>query len=399
MKGLIRLLVVGSLLALGLVFTACGGSDEAASTSGGGGTTAAAEPSGEPVKVGVIAPVNAPTLSLPDVVAAAQIAERSVNAAGGVDGRPLQVVTCDDKDNPQQAAVCARKLLDDDGVTMLVGGFTQHVASVYPALAQADTIWFGDNPTQPADVQNPRSYPFGPGFTAFSALFQLVPEGTEDIAYLAYESPVSKGIVEAAQGGLLPAGATLTPVYAPFTTVDFKPLCLRAQQANASVVFTGFAPGVTGKALQACAQAGLEDATYMLGSVTLNPQDVSLIDGLGLETTVAIAFHGPRVEQWHEDLEAYGDEIEVKDPLADNNVNTYAAITLAAEVFAQAGDDPAAIKAYLDEQSAFETGYTPTLDLSKPGEGAPRQFNTSVLPGTIEDGEIVPTSDEYVSGS
>ena len=55
---------------------------------------------------GGMAPFDGPAL------AAAQLRVKAVNAAGGVRGRPLQIVTCDTQGNkPAIAKACAAKLL------------------------------------------------------------------------------------------------------------------------------------------------------------------------------------------------------------------------------------------------------------------------------------------------
>jgi branched-chain amino acid transport system substrate-binding protein len=102
------------LAALVLGVAACGGDDdeEGAPAETGAGTTAAAE-SG-PITIGwaydssgQMAPFDGPAL------AAAQIRADELNAEGGVDGRDLEIKTCDTQNNdPARAKVCATQLLE-----------------------------------------------------------------------------------------------------------------------------------------------------------------------------------------------------------------------------------------------------------------------------------------------
>jgi branched-chain amino acid transport system substrate-binding protein len=102
------------LAALVLGVAACGGDDdeEGAPAETGAGTTAAAE-SG-PITIGwaydssgQMAPFDGPAL------AAAQIRADELIAEGGVDGRDLEIKTCDTQNNdPARAKVCATQLLE-----------------------------------------------------------------------------------------------------------------------------------------------------------------------------------------------------------------------------------------------------------------------------------------------
>ena len=58
-----------------------------------GASTAFAEPQGEPVKIGVLAPLTGTQAVMgEDLTTGAQMAVDETNAAGGVLGRPLQLV-------------------------------------------------------------------------------------------------------------------------------------------------------------------------------------------------------------------------------------------------------------------------------------------------------------------
>jgi branched-chain amino acid transport system substrate-binding protein len=104
--------------ALALVAAGCGGDDDEgaagtgteAAATGGGGTTAESGP----ITIGWafdssgnMAPFDNPAL------AAAKIRVEDLNAEGGVDGRDLQIETCDTQNNdPAKAKACATSLLD-----------------------------------------------------------------------------------------------------------------------------------------------------------------------------------------------------------------------------------------------------------------------------------------------
>ncbi|HEY3398348.1 MAG TPA: ABC transporter substrate-binding protein [Armatimonadota bacterium] len=86
------------------------------------GATAAAPPTGEPLKIGAIfslqgagAPLGTPerdTLLL---------LEKSVNAAGGINGRPLKIVIQDDQSEEAVALTAAKQLIENEKVLAVIG--------------------------------------------------------------------------------------------------------------------------------------------------------------------------------------------------------------------------------------------------------------------------------------
>jgi branched-chain amino acid transport system substrate-binding protein len=130
----LMLLVVCAVLCGGVV-AACGGSSSSSSSSAtssssstsagssGGSSTSgsSSKPSGSPVKIGIIAPVNSPTFNLPDSIGAVQAGITALNKRGGLDGHPVQMDWCNDKSDPNQTVTCARQMVSD-GVIAVVGG-------------------------------------------------------------------------------------------------------------------------------------------------------------------------------------------------------------------------------------------------------------------------------------
>jgi ABC-type branched-subunit amino acid transport system substrate-binding protein len=115
--------VIGALaLTIALVVSACGGSGSTQS----GSTT---KSSGGVIKIGSVTPVTGALSSDfgPDVQAGIQARFDAVNAAGGIHGKKLEVVTADNASNPAQEPTAIQSLL------------SQHVL----ALAAWDPVFFG----------------------------------------------------------------------------------------------------------------------------------------------------------------------------------------------------------------------------------------------------------------
>ena len=102
----------------------------------------AAAPEGEPIKVMVTAPVDTQLPPYPNIPGAAEVYEQYINANGGVAGRPLEVITCDNKGEPNEGANCARQAVEE-GVVAVVGSFTFDASRIIPVLEEANIAWFG----------------------------------------------------------------------------------------------------------------------------------------------------------------------------------------------------------------------------------------------------------------
>lgn len=95
----------------------------AAAVAGCGGGAGNTDSGTGPINVGFFAPQSG--FGAPDgrsALAGAQLAVKTVNADGGIDGRDLKLVTYDDGSDPKQGAVIATKLTTQDEVVAAVSG-------------------------------------------------------------------------------------------------------------------------------------------------------------------------------------------------------------------------------------------------------------------------------------
>jgi branched-chain amino acid transport system substrate-binding protein len=122
--GLPSLLVGAVLLAAGCGSTGQSGATTtgAAAASTTSATSAAAGPSGDPIKLGAVISTTGPNAPLGEPERnAMQYLEKTINASGGVLGRPLQVVILDDQTSPNEAVTAANRLLNQEKVVAVIG--------------------------------------------------------------------------------------------------------------------------------------------------------------------------------------------------------------------------------------------------------------------------------------
>jgi hypothetical protein len=102
-----------SLMCVALVV---GCSSNSASTSAGSTT----QNSKGAVKIFVTSSFTGATFSDPEALSGAEAAASTINAAGGINGHPIVIISCDDQLTPSLATQCAQKAVKD-GVTAVTG--------------------------------------------------------------------------------------------------------------------------------------------------------------------------------------------------------------------------------------------------------------------------------------
>ncbi|HSJ54414.1 MAG TPA: ABC transporter substrate-binding protein, partial [Anaerolineae bacterium] len=86
----------------------------------------AAAPSGEPILFGMVAPMTGDAADYGvQLETGVRLAIDEINAAGGIDGRPVELEICDDKCDPYEASLCAQKMTANEDVMAVIG----HVCS------------------------------------------------------------------------------------------------------------------------------------------------------------------------------------------------------------------------------------------------------------------------------
>ncbi|MET8675988.1 ABC transporter substrate-binding protein [Streptomyces albidoflavus] len=141
----------------------------AALTAGCGLLPADAQGGGrEPVTVMTWAPERTGATDKPGMPAMAEAIARWVNASGGVDGHELKVLTCDDGNDSEGAAACARRAVRED-VVAVVGSYSQHGRSFLSPLEAADIPYIGGYGVTGEEFTSPLSYPVNGGQAALLA--------------------------------------------------------------------------------------------------------------------------------------------------------------------------------------------------------------------------------------
>lgn len=147
---------------LGLVVSACGGSSDSSSSGDSPTTTSGASaPTGEPIKLMTVTTLNANGPTYENISITAELAAQYLNNNGGIQGRPVEVIVCDEQFDAAVAAACARKAVEE-GVVSVIGSFTFFAEAIVPVIAASDITWFGACcAISPSELGSPHSFPMG----------------------------------------------------------------------------------------------------------------------------------------------------------------------------------------------------------------------------------------------
>jgi ABC-type branched-subunit amino acid transport system substrate-binding protein len=114
------------------------------------------------------APQDTGATNKPGMPALAQAYARRLNAEGGLGGRKLNVLTCNDHNDSVTAAKCARRAVKED-VVAVVGSYSQHADSFFPVLEGARIPYIGGYGLTNTEFTSPLSYPVNGGQPALLA--------------------------------------------------------------------------------------------------------------------------------------------------------------------------------------------------------------------------------------
>ncbi|MGC5566826.1 ABC transporter substrate-binding protein [Streptomyces sp. FR-108] len=108
------------------------------------------------------APEKTKTTNKPGMPALAKAYARWVNSHGGLNGRKLKVLTCNDHNDTVAAANCARRAAAEN-VVAVVGSYSQHARSFLGPLEAAGIPYLGGYGVTDDEFTSPLSYPVNGG--------------------------------------------------------------------------------------------------------------------------------------------------------------------------------------------------------------------------------------------
>ncbi|MEU9378710.1 ABC transporter substrate-binding protein [Streptomyces sp. NPDC048255] len=130
--------------------------------AGCGALPGGSEDSERTITVMTFAPEETKATNMPGMPGMAKAYERWVNSKGGINGRKLRVLTCNEKNTPTGAADCARKAIAEKAVAV-VGSYSQHGRAFMAPLEAEGIPFIGGYGISSEEFQSTLSYPVNGG--------------------------------------------------------------------------------------------------------------------------------------------------------------------------------------------------------------------------------------------
>lgn len=400
---------VGLLLA---GVTACGSSSPGASssspaTSGGSqAATAGKQATGTPIKVGFIY-TETGSVAYPQNGPASKGAVYYINkVAGGVDGHPIVLETCNSDGTATTNINCANQFVTEN-VVAVVDDTDPSAGSEIPILDKAGIPMVGMVAGEPPANSNPDGYYFGPASQAFAlGPLQVVKEkGAKSVALVDADAPGARAYID---GIVLPAAKALglkaTATFYEEGSANWP--VIAASLAAKKADLTGFTGGTESDCtslLEALKQIGFNKQIF-LGGCSDFIQEAGDADSAGVLSYTAVwlpAMAESAPSRIKQELATYANAMQatgnptIKDQRA---VVAFSAIVNLAQVMSQYGKAPftaASVTAALKSVKDYNAFLGPDGDncgTPRPWPGTSSCTNSMLVTVVKPDGTIAPAN-------
>lgn len=377
------------ILVLSMLLSACG--TQSAPTTASTQPPAPTTPP-ESIKIGLVTPLSgANALDGTEAMHGAELAVREINAAGGVLGRPLQLLAEDGKADPTESMNAAEKLLTRDKVVALIGCWASSATiAVMPLVEQNKVPLIVEISTNNTITASGNKWVFRTASneglnSAFLGTTAVTKLGFKQIAYLAVNNDWGRGAVTSYTKIVTEAGAQVVMTeYSEASEVNFYPILNKVKASGADSIFVTHGlqsmanlfkqmreldinlpvMSTGGYTLESMAKASGGDATIYEGAYTLA---YTIPAGIGVL---------PNVTKFVNDYQA----AYPQDPIARGSANGYDAVYVVAEAIKIAGStDASAIRDALPKVK-YE-GLGGVLQFDETGQARPTLFITQFKDG------------------
>ncbi len=344
----------------------------------------AAAPSGEPIRVANIFSQAGP-IDLHFTPAGFDAWVADVNSRGGIHGRPVEVVSCNDELDPALNEECARSIVGDDTIIAVAGGIAG-LEPWIPILTESGVGAITSIPTTLGEFNAPNFLAIGGGAIGGYAnlLADAVASGYGRIAFIRTDLPTGNqaaSIFTAFQAQI--PGWEFIDVPVNEGAADFLPAVQNALSQNADYITTGLTGAAAARVALDAQSLGFEGTVSLIGGGF----DPALLEVEGFVLTADF----PDPSGSSAVIEAYRANLANPDDIGDASLGGYFAGLTLEEILVELSPDNLTREAVLariedptpltvPELGDLEAGFFPL---------APRLARSASWIVTVEDGELV----------
>ena len=322
----------------------------------------------QPIKIGLITPLTGEVASLGvDILHGAQMKVAEINAAGGIDGRMIELVAEDGRCSGADAASAAQKLINIDKVVAIHGaGCSSETMAAAPIAEAAGIILMSPSSTSP-DVTDSGDFIFrtapNDALKTSAMANYFAEQGFEKVAILSENTDFCQGFATALKADMGEEKIVFEEVVEPGTK-DYRTVITRLSEVEFDVIVTNPQTPPNGALiLQQLREQGLNQLA--IGHDVLDASAVLEIAGEAAEGLQVI-----NMQSMASDTE-FGQKFlaEYGEPQALLTWGAYGYDTLGvlADAIAEAGTEGAAMRDYLYNLEGYN-GLVGTLSFDDTGD-------------------------------
>lgn len=272
----------------------------------------------QPIRIGVVTPLSGTYAGIGQQVKwGLDLAARQINAAGGVAGRPLELIYEDEEANPAVAVQKAEKLFQVNKVDFLTGTVNSGSTLAVGQLAErnnrliATTVSFADSIT--GDKCSPNVFRVNARAGMQSAALADWLSSTRpnaNVFYLGPDYEMGRSTVAAFKQAAEAKGAkSVGEVFAPLDNKDYSPFFGQMRSARPAVIYTSVAGNDTVRLFSQMAEFGISRNVQVVGaSGTVTSQNLPAIgkaaDGFVTGVGYATGIDSPENRKFLAEFEA-----------------------------------------------------------------------------------------------
>lgn len=281
-------------------------------------------------------------MGAPVYAAAMNASIAAFNDRGGVDGRPLELIQCDSKGDPNTEVDCANKMVSEGAVATLADFTPASSAETSKILQDVGIARIGLNPVNMADFTAPVVYtPFSGSLLNLYAMIDiLVAEGQTKLTLMRPDLPVTAQLLGLLAPAVKARGAEIVnDVAVGAGATDYTQYIAAAERNGAQGVIMALVSGDANPIAQAFEQLGSK-LVFALGTAGFTQADLQDLGAFATTATYTSVTPAPSssttdfpgLKDFLADMDKSGDKQLQLENLTGDTVNPWLTVRAFGEI-------------------------------------------------------------------
>ncbi|MEK1933296.1 MAG: ABC transporter substrate-binding protein [Pararhizobium sp.] len=243
-----------------------------------------AQAADDTIKLGIVAPMSGPNARYGAFsMRGAELAVKDINAAGGVDGRKIELFNADSQGTPVEGVSATRRLIDEDEVDYIIGDVSSSVTlAMQPVAEDAGVLLLNAASSNPKITYGAgvggykwtfRNYPTDENRAFVVAKYAAEQRGFSKFAVLSVDSDYGRSAIEFTKK-YLPEfkGEILSEDYYKEGEVDFRSVLAKIRDNGAQAIIMYGLADTTPIVARQMVEIGLAGKVTLVGNGEFNTE-------------------------------------------------------------------------------------------------------------------------------